>query len=86
MSDEGDNGNKVVITVQFNRPKRVWLEPDLERLAGDWPPDEKRLLAKRLYRWSKQLWVSADVEDPPPVHRRRGFYRSKPGRFVARAS
>ena len=50
---------------------RVCLEPDLEREVWHLNSYQRRALARRFYRWSKQLWVSAtildrDAEPKPP--------------------
>ncbi len=45
---------------------RVRLEPRLEEIAGDLPPEERRRMASLYYRWAKQLWLSADVLEPRP--------------------
>lgn len=40
---------------------RVRLEPELEEEVWHLPPHRRRALARRFYRWAKQLWVSADI-------------------------
>jgi len=39
--------------------KTVTLEPALERLAGSFTPHQRVMLAKKYFRWAKQLYVSA---------------------------
>jgi hypothetical protein len=45
----------------MNSKTRVVLEPELQREVGNMNPKARRDLAKKLYRWSKQLWLSADI-------------------------
>lgn len=52
--------------------KRVTLEPELENLAKDWPPEMRRIVAKKFRRWSKQLDVSAYI-----ISREASFRPSK---------
>jgi hypothetical protein len=61
--------------------RSITLEPALEKLAGNLTPHQRVMLAKKFFRWSKQLYVSAQIlrqaaEPPPqpalrPVPRRR---------------
>ena len=37
------------------------MEPDLEFMAGTLTPSQRRLLARKYYRWAKQLWVTAHI-------------------------
>ena len=46
---------------------RVRLEPDLEDFAGHLSPDEREIVARKFYRWAKQLWVTAQALRPHPV-------------------
>ena len=48
---------------------RVVLEPELEELAGHLSPDERDRLARRFYRWSKELWASAQAIRARPLPR-----------------
>ena len=40
---------------------RVRMEPELEELAGHMTPVQRRALARKFRRWSRQLYVSADI-------------------------
>ncbi len=40
---------------------RVRLEPELEELAASWSPEKRRVMAKKLRRWARQLDVSAHI-------------------------
>jgi hypothetical protein len=61
--------------------RAITLEPALEELAGHLTAHQRAMLAKKFFRWSKQLYVSARIlrrvaEPPPrpalrPVPRRR---------------
>src|SRR5690242_17394544 len=61
--------------------RSITLEPALEELAGNLTPHQREMLAKKFFRWSKQLYVSVHIlrrasEPPPrpalrPVPRRR---------------
>ena len=61
--------------------RSITLEPALEELAGHLTAHQRAMLAKKFFRWSKQLYVSARIlrlaaEPPPqpalrPVPRRR---------------
>jgi hypothetical protein len=61
--------------------RAITLEPALEELAGNLTPHQRVMLAKKFFRWSKQLYVSVRIlrraaEPPPrpalrPVPRRR---------------
>lgn len=51
--------------------KIVVLEPDLEAFAGELTAHERVMLAKKYWRWAKQLYVSAEVLRGPSVHRKR---------------
>lgn len=49
---------------------KVILEPSLERTAGGWTPAQRRKMAalyeqraRVLWRWARQLWVSAAILD-----------------------
>ena len=56
-------------------PNRVRMEPDLEGMAGHLRPAERVALARRYYRWAKQLWATAQCLDPvvrAPSPRGRG--------------
>lgn len=52
---------------------RVRMEPDLEEIAGHMRPHQRRQLARKFFRYAKQLYVSADIIErdqqpkPPPV-------------------
>jgi hypothetical protein len=37
---------------------RVKLEPELEAIAGDWPPAKRLEMARKLARWSRQLRIT----------------------------
>lgn len=56
---------------------RVRMEPDLEESAGHLLPHQRRALARKFYRWSKQLWLSAEIiekdEGPKPPPKRLPF-------------
>lgn len=39
----------------------IQLEPDLEELAGHLNAHERVMLAKKFFRWSKQLYVSVRI-------------------------
>ena len=39
----------------------IILEPDLEELAGHLTPHERVMLAKKFFRWSRQLYVSVKI-------------------------
>ena len=39
----------------------IMLEPDLEELAGHLTPHERMMLAKKFFRWSRQLYVSVKI-------------------------
>lgn len=41
--------------------KIVTLEPELEAIAGNFTAHQRVMLAKRFFRWAKQLYVSADI-------------------------
>lgn len=61
--------------------KRVYLEPELEAEVGSMRPDHRRRLARKLYRWAKQLFISADImeldEAPKPKPKLRRLCRSQ---------
>jgi hypothetical protein len=50
--------------------RAITLEPALEELAGNLTPHQRVMLAKKFFRWSKQLYVSAHIlrrhAAPPP--------------------
>jgi hypothetical protein len=52
---------------------RVMLEPELQQEVGTMRPEARRVMARKLYRWAKQLWISADIleahENACPVKR-----------------
>ena len=54
----------------------IVLEPDLEEIAGHLTAHERIMLAKKFYRWSKQLYVSGRIlrrnsePQPKPALRR----------------
>lgn len=48
------------------RMKRVTLEPELELIAAGLNFEERRRLARKFFRWSKQLFVSAAIMAPEP--------------------
>lgn len=59
--------------------KKVRLEPALEEMARGKTIKELRALARRLYRWAKQLFVACDIlagEEKP----RRKLELRDPGR------
>jgi len=55
--------------------RAITLEPALEELAGHLTPHQRVMLAKKFFRWSKQLYVSVHIlrRDselrPPPALR-----------------
>jgi hypothetical protein len=53
----------------FEMNVRVKLEPDLEKHASTLKPHERRVLARKFYRWAKQLWISAQIieRDAEPI-------------------
>lgn len=51
--------------------KRVWMEPELEVVAGGLCPVERLLLARKFDRWARQLRVSAEVMRPLPERQRQ---------------
>lgn len=54
----------------MQRIHRVRLEPELEEECGSMRPIQRRKMARKLYRWAKQLWISAAIieadEQPKP--------------------
>lgn len=59
---------------------RVRLEPDLESEVATLRPHERRRMARKLYRWAKQLWLSADIierDENKPVAQFKPLPRSK---------
>jgi hypothetical protein len=40
---------------------RVRLEPALEAIVANWPPERRRKLAAKLGRWARQLELSARI-------------------------
>lgn len=59
---------------------RVRLEPELEEEVWHLPPHRRRALARRFYRWAKQLWVSAAIIEADTVRRRPRGIEALPGR------
>lgn len=51
---------------------RVRVEPALEGMVSGMAPVERRALARKFYRWSKQLWVSAEIIERDSGAPRRG--------------
>jgi len=43
------------------KKQAIVLEPDLEEIAGHLTAHERAMLAKKLFRWSKQLYVSVRI-------------------------
>jgi len=41
--------------------RSITLEPALEELAGHLTPHQRVVLAKKFFRWSKQLYVSVHI-------------------------
>ena len=79
---DGATNENVMGKVKVRMMKRaITLEPGLEELAGHLTPHQRVMLAKKFFRWSKQLYVSVHIlrrasEPPPrpalrPVPRRR---------------
>ena len=79
--DRVTNGNDMgKIKVRMIK-RAITLEPALEELAGHLTPHQRVMLAKKFFRWSKQLYVSVHIlrrgsEPQPqpalrPVPRRR---------------
>lgn len=54
--------------MKTNKP-RVQLEPELEEMVIGWSPERRRALAKKLNRWSKQLFISAKILERDRIHR-----------------
>jgi len=50
--------------------RAITLEPALEELAGHLTPHQRVMLARKFFRWSKQLYVSVHIlrrgSAPPP--------------------
>ncbi|MCP5521284.1 MAG: hypothetical protein H7A46_07020 [Verrucomicrobiales bacterium] len=63
--------------------KSVTMEPELEKLAGNWPPWKRLAFARKLARWNRQLVVSARIllarQQPRP---KRGLRRLSHPRLV----
>ena len=57
---------------------RVVLEPGLEEIAGHLSPDEREFVARRYYRWSKQLWATARALRPLPLPRAAPPRKARP--------
>ena len=71
--------------------KPVTLEPELERMAGAWSVAERRRMAaiyahraRLLWRWSRQLRVSASILAEPAGARRPRRIRPLPEPVVRR--
>ena len=56
---------------------RVFLEPELERIAGHLSWEEKLRLARKLYRWAMQLFVLLRCSALPEQARRLRSRRQK---------
>jgi hypothetical protein len=61
--------------------KTVRLEPELEEIAGELNPWQRRAMARKLRRWVRQLeisaliLISASAPPPPPALRRLSMRR-----------
>ena len=62
------------------------MEPELEAMAGDWPADDRKSMAKKLKRWAKQLEFSAiilEIDASPGGGRRPAELRYLAKRFLS---
>jgi len=70
--------------VEVRMTKRsITLEPALEELAGHLTPSQRVMLAKKFFRWSKQLYVSVHILRSDSQPRPRPALRPVPRRRLA---
>lgn len=43
------------------KKRRVALEPELEQIAGCWPPAKRFEMARKFHRWARQLRISGFI-------------------------
>lgn len=55
--------------------KRVIMEPELEAIAGAMDPNQRREMAKKMARWSKQLEFTALILELDAAPRRPGVLK-----------
>ena len=53
------------------KKKRIILEPELEKIAGDYGVFDRLWMAEKLERWIRQLRVSARAMAHPSAKRRK---------------
>jgi hypothetical protein len=65
------------------KKRSIILEPALEELAGHLTAHERVMLAKKFFRWSKQLYVSVRILRRAAEPRRRPALQPVPPRRLA---
>ena len=85
MSDPARDTERVMKNGKKVRMIRrsITLEPALEELAGQLTPHQRVMLAKKFFRWSKQLYVSARILRQASEPRPRPALRPVPRRRLA---